>query len=289
MTQEATLLKGAEIAKKIQQELVRQLEEIKARYHETPKMVALQVGQEAASELYVKKQGDLARQLGMSHELVVMDANSKESEVLARIEELNRASAVHGIIIQMPLPKHLNMAAVLAALHPRKDIEGVLVESLGELVRGKPKLAPSTAIAAVELIRATGIDLNGKEGVVVGRSQVVGRPVSLLLLDDNVTVTVCHSGTSKRGFLESHVRRAEVLVVAIGRPNFIPGSWVREGAIVIDVGINRVDGKTVGDVEFEEAKKRAAFITPVPGGVGPLTVTMLMRNLLNAYLWQKEK
>ncbi len=283
------LLKGQDIAGKVQEGIRKDLSRIQEEFGERPKLVALQVGEQQASQLYVKKQHDTAENLGITHELLQLKTDITQEETIEKIDELNHDDSVHAIIIQMPLPEHMNLEKVLSSIHYKKDAEGVHTDNLGRLVLKKAKVAPCTAIAALELINSTGVDLYGKEAVVVGSSKVIGRPVSLLLLEQMATVTVCHLGTFKKGDLESHVRRAEVLVVAVGKANLIPGEWIREGAIVIDIGINRVDGKTVGDVDFESAKEKASFITPVPGGVGPLTVTMLMRNVVNAYLWQKGK
>ncbi len=287
MVKEANLLKGAEIARRVQDELRSELAEIKEKYKEMPKLVALQVGIPPASELYVKKQKETAELLGIHYELISMPENSTEKQVLDKVAALNHDSKVHAIIIQMPTPAHIHGNHILSAVDSHKDAEGVHVDNLGRLVMQTAKVVPCTALAAVRLAESAGIDLHGKEAVIVGQSKIVGRPAALLLLEHKCTVTICHSGTSKAGKLEEHVKRAEVLIVAVGKANMIPGKWIREGAIVIDVGINRVEGKTIGDVDFEGAKSRAAYITPVPGGVGPLTVTMLMKNVVQAYLWQK--
>ena len=189
---------------------------------------------------------------------------------------------MHGIIIQMPLPASIDYKKISQYIEPAKDVEGMHPANIGKLLFGKSKLVPCTAAAAMELINSTGVDLYGKEVVIVGHSEIVGKPLAMLLLDKFATVTVCHIGTSKAGKLEEHVKQAEILIVAVGKAGLIKGHLIKEGAIVIDVGINRVADKIVGDVEFEAAEKRASWITPVPGGVGPLTVTMLMRNLVEA-------
>lgn len=287
MVKEAQLLKGAEIAKQVQEELRAKLSQIKSKYNETPKLVALQVGVPAASEIYVKKQKDTAESLGIQYELIQLDEKTSEADVIKAVQKLNQDKKVHGIILQLPMPAHIKSNHVMSAVDSHKDAEGIHVDNLGRIVMQTAKVIPCTALAAVRLAESAGVDLHGKEAVIVGQSKIVGRPAALLLLEHKCTITICHSGTSKAGKLEEHVRRAEVLIVAVGKANMIPGNWIREGAIVIDVGINRVEGKTVGDVDFEGAKSRAAFITPVPGGVGPLTVTMLMKNVVQAYLWQK--
>jgi len=182
----------------------------------------------------------------------------------------------------MPLPSQIDYKKISQFILPEKDVEGMNPENIGKILFGKAKILPCTPAAVMELIKETGVDLYGKEVVIVGHSEIVGKPLSLLLLDKFATVTVCHIGTSQAKKLDEHVRKAEILIVAVGKPCLIKGDWIKEGSIVIDVGINKVGDKIVGDVEFEEAKERASFITPVPGGVGPLTVVMLMRNLVEA-------
>jgi len=198
------------------------------------------------------------------------------------IHKLNADKEVNGVIVQTPLPQHIDYKKISEHISAQKDVEGMHPLNMGQVIFGRPRIASCTASAVMELLNSTGIDLYGKEVVVVGHSEIVGKPLALLLLEKFATVTVCHIGTSKAGKLEDHVRRAEVLIVAVGKPGLIKGEWIKEGAIVIDVGINQVGNKIVGDVEFEEAEKRASHITPVPGGVGPLTVAILMRNLIEA-------
>jgi len=225
--------------------------------------------------------------LGIEYQFSKLAQETSESQLIEFIQKLNVDKSVNGIIVQMPLPAQIDYKKISQFILPEKDIEGMHPQNIGKILFGKPKLIPCTANAAMELINATGVDLYGKEVVVVGHSEIVGKPLSILLLDKFATVTVCHIGTSKAGKLEEHVRKAEVLIVAVGKAGLIKGEWIKEGAIVIDVGINRIGDKFVGDVEFEEAQKRASWITPVPGGVGPLTVTMLMRNLVEAAILQQ--
>jgi len=284
----AKLLEGKIIAEKLQKKIADEVRELKEKTKQTPKMVAIRTNEDQASELYLKSQRRGAELAGMQHETITI-LGATEKELIAVIEKTNRNPAVHGIMIQMPLPENFHLENILDSIDPKKDIEGVTSFNLGQLVLKKDRLVPCTALSCITLIEETGEKLRGKEAVIVGSSKVVGRPAALLLLDRMATTTVCHIGTSEAGLLESHVKRADILVVAVGKENVIPGKWIKEGAIVIDVGINRVNGKTVGDVEFDEAQKRAKFITPVPGGVGPLTVTILMRNLLTAFRWQVEK
>lgn len=284
---EAQLLEGKKTAEKLKVQIQRDVEEYTKKLAAIPVLRAIQVGEDPASELYLKSQRRVAESVGIKHETTTLDSSTNEQDLIGEIERANRDSNVHGIIIQMPLPKSFRADRVLDAIHPDKDVEAVTTKNLGRLLINKEGLAPCTARACVHLIEETGVDLYGKEAVIIGSSKVVGMPAFLLLIGKKLTSTICHTGTFKSGTLESHVRRADVLVVSAGKPALIPGSWVKEGAIVIDVGINRVDGKTVGDVEFETAKKRAAFITPVPGGVGPLTTMILMENLVTILKMQR--
>ncbi len=286
---EAQLLEGKKIAEKLKTEILREVETLSKKLGLTPTLRAIQVGEDQASELYLKSQKRAAESCGIKHEVTTLPASAEEKDLIGEIERANRDPKVHGIIVQMPLPKSFRADRVLDAIHPDKDVEAVTTSNLGKLVIHKEGLAPCTARACIRLIEETGVDVYGKEGVVIGSSKIVGLPAFLLMIGKKITSTICHTGTFKSGTLESHIRRADVLIVSAGKPNLIPGAWIKQGAIVIDVGINRVDGKTVGDIEFETAKKRAAFITPVPGGVGPLTTMILMENLVTALKFQQEK
>jgi methylenetetrahydrofolate dehydrogenase (NADP+)/methenyltetrahydrofolate cyclohydrolase len=202
------------------------------------------------------------------------------------LQTWNDNPSIHGIFVHQPMPPQIDPQRISALIDPRKDVEGIHPQNSARRFFAKARIGSCTALAVMELIESTGVSLEGKEAIVVGHSEIVGRPVGMLLLDKLATTTVCHVGTDKAGRLEEHVRRAEVLVVAIGRPQFIKGSWIKPGAVVIDVGINVVGGRVVGDVEFEAAKTRAAFISPVPGGVGPVTVMMVMKNTVEAFKLQ---
>ncbi len=275
----AKLLEGKIIAGQIKEDLKKEI----ASFKEKPKLVSIEVGENAASAVYIKSQKKNAENLGIEYELKTLDAGITERDLLEEIKKLNQDKTVSGIIVQLPLPKGIDHKSVMSAIAPEKDAEGMHPENLGRVLLGSAKLAPCTAQAAMELIESTGVNLHGKEAVVVGHSEIVGKPLSMLLLNKFVTTCVCHIATGERGVLPEHVKRAEILVVAVGKAGLIRGDWVKEGAIVIDVGINRVGDKLVGDVEFEKARERAAFITPVPGGVGPLTVTMLMKNVVESF------
>ena len=247
-----------------------------------PVLTCVFAGEDCGAECYCKSQKKTADNLGIDYRLERLSADISEQDLIEFIKKLNNDVSVNGIIVQMPLPKQIDYKAISSFIAPEKDTEGMHPENLGKVLMGKSKIAPCTASAAMALIESTDVNLRGKEVVVVGHSEIVGKPLSLLLLEKFATTTVCHIGTSEAGKLIEHVGKAEILVVAVGVPGLIKGEWIKEGAVVIDVGINRVEGKIVGDVEFEQAEKRASQITPVPGGVGPLTVTMLMRNLVEA-------
>lgn len=274
----AKLLEGKPIAEKIKEEIKQQVQNLKNK----PVLASIMVGDSPGAVAYVKSQTKLAENLGIEYQLHKLSQDASEDSLIEFVQKLNSDKAVNGIIIQMPLPAQIDYKKISQFIAPEKDVEGMHPANIGKIVFGKARILPCTPAAVMELLKETGMDLYGKEVVVVGHSEIVGKPLALLLLDKFATVTVCHIGTSKAGKLEEHVRNAEVLIVAVGKAGLIKGEWVKEGAIVIDVGINRVGDKIAGDVEFEGAEKRAAYITPVPGGVGPLTVTMLMRNLVEA-------
>jgi methylenetetrahydrofolate dehydrogenase (NADP+)/methenyltetrahydrofolate cyclohydrolase len=274
----AKLLEGKPVAEKIKEELKKQI----SAMPKPPVLASILVGDNAGAQSYVKSQKKAAEGLGIVYQLHSLGNETDEKSLIDFVNKLNADNSVNGIIIQMPFPASIDYKNISRHISPEKDIEGMNPQNFGKIVFGQAQILPCTAAAVMELLKESGVDLYGKEVVVVGHSEIVGKPVTLLLLDKFATVTVCHIGTSKAGKLEEHVKKAEVLIVAVGRAGLIKGEWVKEGAIVIDVGINRVAERIVGDVEFEAAEKRASFITPVPGGVGPLTVTMLMRNLVEA-------
>jgi methylenetetrahydrofolate dehydrogenase (NADP+)/methenyltetrahydrofolate cyclohydrolase len=274
----AKLLEGKPIADKIKEEIRREIQSRALK----PVLASIQVGENAGAAAYVKSQFKLAESLGIDYQLHKLGQDTTENTLIEFIRKLNADKSVNGIIVQMPLPTHIEYKKISQFIIPEKDVEGMHPANIGRIVFGQAKILPCTPAAVMELLNSIKLDLYGKEVVVVGHSEIVGKPLSLLLLDKFATVTVCHIGTSKAGKLETHVRKAEVLIVAVGKAGLIKGEWIKEGAVVIDVGINRVEGKIVGDVEFEAAEKKAEYITPVPGGVGPLTVTMLMRNLIEA-------
>jgi methylenetetrahydrofolate dehydrogenase (NADP+)/methenyltetrahydrofolate cyclohydrolase len=274
----AKLLEGKVIAEAIKEKIKQDVVQLKAR----PVLASIQVGENAGAASYVKSQAKAAEALGIEYQLHKLSEDTHEAHLVDFIQKLNANKSVNGIIIQMPLPQQIDYKKISQFILPEKDVEGMHPQNIGKILFGKAKILPCTPAAVMELISASGVDLYGREVVIVGHSEIVGKPLALMLLEKFATVTVCHIGTSKAGKLEEHVKKAEVLIVAVGKAGLIKGSLVKEGAIVIDVGINRVGDKIIGDVEFEAAEPRASYITPVPGGVGPLTVTMLMRNLVEA-------
>ncbi len=274
----AKLLEGKPLAEKIKEEIKEQVGSLKRK----PVLASIQCGENPGAEAYARSQKKTAESLGIEYQFHKLSQNTTEATLIEFIQKLNSNKSVNGIIIQMPLPAHIDYKKISQFVSPDKDAEGMHPANIGKILFGKAKILPCTPAAVMVLLNSSGINLYGKEVVVVGHSEIVGKPVSLLLLDKFATVTVCHIGTSQAGKLEEHVKSAEVLIVAVGKAELIKGEWVKDGAIVIDVGINRVGDKIVGDVEFECAEKHASYITPVPGGVGPLTVTMLMRNVVEA-------
>jgi len=278
------LLEGKPIANRIKEELKKRIQELKIK----PVLISIQVGENAGAESYAKSQKKTAENLGIDYQFHKLNQETKEQELIDFIQRLNQDKGVNGIILQMPLPAQIDYKKMSNFILPEKDAEGMHPMNMGKITFGKARILPCTPAAVMELLKQTGVDLYGKEVVIVGHSEIVGKPLSLLLLEKFATVTVCHIGTSKAGKLEEHVGSAEVLIVAVGKAGLIKGEWIKQGAVVIDVGINRVEGKIVGDVEFQQASQRASMITPVPGGVGPLTVTMLMRNVVEAAKLQAE-
>ena len=274
----AKLLEGKPIALEIQGKIKEAVKSLNF----TPVLASVMVGENSASEIYVKSQKKIAESLGINYQFHKLKADISEEGLIKFIEKLNSDHSINGIILLMPLPAQIDCKKVIRQISPDKDVEGIHPLNIGKLLLGKEHISPCTAGAVMELLKATGINLYGKEVVVVGWSEIVGKPIAMLLLEKLATVHICHIGTSLAGNLEKHVRQAEVLIAAAGKPGLIKGAWIKDGAIVVDVGINHLNNKIVGDVEFESASKHAAYITPVPGGVGPLTVTILMRNLVEA-------
>ena len=274
----AQLLDGKTMSNELREKLDLRVENLKAR-GVTPGLAVILVGEDPASQIYVKNKGLGCAQVGMHSVTIRLPETTTQQDLETQIDQLNGDASIHGILVQLPLPAGLDEAAALARIAPEKDVDGFHVVNAGKLFTGQKGVVACTPKGAMEMIRRTGIDLSGKEAVVVGRSNIVGKPMAMLLLQQNATVTMCHSRTQH---LAEHTRRADVLVAAVGKPRFITADMVKPGAIVIDVGINRVDGKVVGDVDFDAVKEVASWITPVPGGVGRMTITMLLENTIEA-------
>lgn len=281
----STILDGKAVAQAVRAEAARAVETLRARGI-VPGLATVLVGDDPASRVYVGSKERACTEIGMRSIGRRLPAETSTAELVACVRELNAQSDVHGILVQLPLPAGIDTDAVIQSIAPEKDVDGLTAISQGRLLAGLPGLRPCTPRGIMRLLAETGVPLAGAHAVVVGRSLLVGKPVALLLLEQHATVTVCHSRTRD---LAATVRSADVVVAAIGRPEMIRGEWVKEGAIVIDVGINRLTtGKLVGDVDFARARERAAWITPVPGGVGPMTVAMLLSNTVAAAERQRE-
>ena len=272
----AQLIDGIALSRQIRGQVAERAAKLKQR----PGLAVILVGEDPASAVYVRNKVKACAEHGLHSVFEKYEASFSEAELLARIDALNADPAIHGILVQMPLPKHIDPQKVIARIATAKDVDGFSVLSAGELVSGLPGLRPCTPYGCMKLIESTGIDLKGKHAVVIGRSNTVGKPMALLLLQANATVTVCHSATPD---LAHHTRQADVVVAAVGRRNTLTAGMVKPGAVVIDVGMNRNDeGKLCGDVDFAGVSEVAGWITPVPGGVGPMTITMLLMNTLEA-------
>jgi len=276
----ARVIDGKKIAAEIREEVRRQVEGLQARTGKVPGLAAVLVGDDPASATYVRTKTKACQEAGIASRQLTPPGDISQYDLLQIIHELNRDPAVHGILVQLPLPKHLDERAVLEAVDLRKDVDGFTFANIGRLVENQAQFIPCTPAGIIELLDREGVEIKGKHAVVVGRSEIVGKPVAFLLLHRHATVTICHSRTAD---LAAETRRADVLVAAVGRPRLITGTMLKPGAVVIDVGINRVEGKLVGDVDFESAVQVASAITPVPGGVGPMTVALLLRNTLRAF------
>ena len=285
----AKIISGTETAKAIREELKVEVEELKEKHNLVPGLVTILVGVDPASQSYVAAKSKTAHALGIYSEQVTLDADTGEEELLAIVDKFNKDEKIHGILVQLPLPKHIDEAKVLYAIDPDKDVDGFHPVNVGKMVIGEQCFLPCTPHGVLELLQRAGVETSGAEVVIVGRSNIVGKPVLNLMLQKreggNATVTLCHTRTKDMDF---HTKRADILIVAAGVPNMIKADQVKDGVVVIDVGVNRVgmseSGKAIlaGDVDFDSVKEKAAAITPVPGGVGPMTITMLMKNTVQS-------
>lgn len=274
----AVVLDGKQMSASLRAEIAGRVQSLKEK-GVTPGLAVILVGNDPASEIYVRNKGNGCREVGMYSETVTLPGDTDQAVLEGEIDRLNRDPRIHGILVQLPLPAHMDEAAALARILPEKDVDGFHLLNAGRLMTGETGVIPCTPRGALHMIRQTGLNLSGLEAVIVGRSNIVGKPMAALLLRENCTVTVCHSRTAN---LAEHTRRADILVAAVGKAGLITGDMVKPGAVVIDVGINRVDGKVRGDVDFDSVSAVAGWITPVPGGVGKMTITMLLQNTLEA-------
>lgn len=277
----ANIIDGKAIAASIRAKLKADVDQLVAEGRRRPGLAVILVGEDPASQIYVKGKRKSCEEIGFVSSAHDLPAETTEEELLALVDKLNADETVDGILVQLPLPKHIDSTKVIERIKPDKDVDGFNPYNVGRLAQRIPVLCPCTPKGIITLINSTGIDLLGKNAVVVGASNIVGRPMTLEFLLAGCTTITTHRFTKD---LRSFVEQADVLVVAVGKPNFIPGEWIKPGAVVIDVGINRLpDGKICGDIQFDVAKERASYITPVPGGVGPMTIASLMENTLEAY------
>ncbi len=276
----AVIIDGNKIAQEIRHEVRKQALALKEKTGIVPGLAVVMVGEDHASLVYVGRKAKACAEVGFLSREFKLPADTSEAKLLSIISKLNADQLIHGILVQLPLPKHIHTDKIIAAIDPHKDVDGFHPYNVGGLVSGNPLFVPCTPRGIMELISRTGIELTGKEAVVVGRSNIVGKPIALLLLAQNATVTICHSRTKD---LPAVTKRADVLIAAVGKAEMIKAGMVKEGVVVIDVGVNRLEnGKLAGDVAFTEVAAKASYITPVPGGVGPMTIAMLMKNTLDA-------
>ncbi|MDF2952846.1 MAG: 5 10-methylene-tetrahydrofolate dehydrogenase/Methenyl tetrahydrofolate cyclohydrolase [Thermodesulfobacterium sp.] len=286
----ARIIDGKSIAQEIREKIKKEVEELREKYDIVPGLVAILVGDDPASISYVKGKQKVAQALGFYSVEERLPESASEDELIKLIDKYNKDLRIHGILVQLPLPKSINERRVINAIDPRKDVDGFHPVNVGKMVIGEPCFLPCTPYGILVILEKIGCQVEGAEVVVVGRSNIVGKPIVNLLMQKrkpvgNATVTVCHTGTKD---LASHTKRADILIVAVGKPKFVTADMVKDGAVVIDVGVNRIgttpEGKAIlcGDVDFENVKEKAKAITPVPGGVGPMTITMLMKNTLEA-------
>jgi methylenetetrahydrofolate dehydrogenase (NADP+)/methenyltetrahydrofolate cyclohydrolase len=285
----AKIISGVEIAKAIREELKGEVAELKEKHNVTPGLVTILVGEDPASVSYVTAKGKTAHALGIYSEQIDLPADTSEEDLLALIDKNNKDEKIHGILVQLPLPKHINEGKVLYAIDPKKDVDGFHPVNVGKMVLGEQCFLPCTPHGILQMLTRSGIETSGKEVVILGRSNIVGKPMANLMMQKreagNATITVCHTRTKDTDF---HTKRADIIIAAVGVANLVKADQVKDGVVIIDVGVNRVgvakSGKAIlaGDVEFDTVKEKASFITPVPGGVGPMTITMLMKNTVQS-------
>jgi methylenetetrahydrofolate dehydrogenase (NADP+)/methenyltetrahydrofolate cyclohydrolase len=280
------ILSGKDLSMRIKEELKVEIKKLNGR-GVYPKLVVIIIGEDPASQIYVRNKEKACKEVGIMSETIYLPENISQALLINKIKELNYRKDVNGILVQLPLPKHLNEEDVINAIDPKKDVDAFHPINVGKIMIGNYEFLPCTPAGIIELIKESKIDITGKNCVVVGRSNIVGKPMSMLLLHSNGTVTICHSKTEN---LEEIIKSADILVVAIGKPHFVNGSMIKEGAVIIDVGINRLEDKKIcGDVDTESCMGIAGAITPVPGGVGPMTIIMLLKNTIKSAVLKEEK
>ncbi|MBT6663637.1 MAG: bifunctional methylenetetrahydrofolate dehydrogenase/methenyltetrahydrofolate cyclohydrolase FolD [Nitrospina sp.] len=275
-----SIIDGKKVSSHIKDNIAAEVKILKNKTGKTPGLAVVLVGDDPASAVYVKNKNKTCKNIGFQSFEHILPENTSEDKLLNLINELNNDDQVNGILVQLPLPSHISSKTILVSINPQKDVDGFHLENVGRLVTGNALFKPCTPAGIIKLLDEYKIEIEGKNAVIIGRSNIVGKPVSFLLLERNATVTICHSRTKD---LPSITRSADILIAAIGKPNFVSLDMVKNNAVVIDVGINRLDGKLVGDVDFTSVSKQASLITPVPGGVGPMTIAMLMENTLQAF------
>ena len=285
----AKIISGTEVAKAIREELKTEVAELKEKHAVVPGLVTILVGEDPASQSYVSAKNKTAHALGIHSEQVTLPADTSEQDLLATVEKYNKDKNIHGILVQLPLPKHINETNVLYAIDPAKDVDGFHPVNVGKMVLGEECFLPCTPHGILELLTRSGVETSGAEVVVIGRSNIVGKPIANLMLQKrkagNATITLCHTRTKD---MAAHCKRADIIIAAVGVPKMVTADMVKDGVVIIDVGVNRIgktaEGKAIlaGDVDFDAVKEKASYITPVPGGVGPMTITMLMKNTVQA-------
>ncbi|MDG4476819.1 bifunctional methylenetetrahydrofolate dehydrogenase/methenyltetrahydrofolate cyclohydrolase FolD [Thiovibrio frasassiensis] len=285
----AKIISGTEVAKAIREELKTEVTELKEKHDIVPGLVTILVGEDPASQSYVSAKNKTAHALGIHSEQVTLAADTTEQDLLATVEKYNKDKNIHGILVQLPLPKHINETNILYAIDPDKDVDGFHPVNVGKMVLGEECFLPCTPHGILELLTRSGVETSGAEVVIIGRSNIVGKPIANLMLQKrkggNATITLCHTRTKD---MAAHCKRADIIIAAVGVPKMVTADMVKDGVVVIDVGVNRIgktaEGKAIlaGDVDFDAVKEKASYITPVPGGVGPMTITMLMKNTVQA-------
>ena len=274
------ILDGKQLSRKIRNDVKEETASLINQYHKIPHLVVILIGENAASQTYVKMKERACKRAGIRSTVILKDNSITENELIDLIESLNQDEDVHGILLQLPIPKHIDEEKVINCIDPIKDVDGFSNHHVARLNKGLDALVPCTPLGIMELFKAYDINLEGKRAVVMGRSQIVGKPMAALLLKANATVTITHSRTKD---LKDVTKEADILVVAVGKAKMVDASFIKKDAVVIDVGISRIDGKLYGDVDFESVKDKASYITPVPGGVGPMTIALLLKNTLKCY------